>query len=113
MEKTTDRHARDLAQTSPQRTIACRDDVAPVGVDPFDDAVVCVGTLVGAGETFEARVARDAVREGWSQSPGGMREREREGRDAPEREAVLLSELLELGDDAVGDAGDAWGRVDS
>ena len=64
-EEATDRHARDLAQASPQRAIARRDDVAPVRVDPFDDAVVCVGTLVGAGETFEARVARDAVREGW------------------------------------------------
>ena len=49
-----------MADSPPELTIAGGDDVAFVGGDALDEAVVGVGAGVGAGEAFEARVAGDA-----------------------------------------------------
>lgn len=50
------RHARYFSYTSPELPVTRRDDVTPVRRDPLDEAVICVGARMRAGEPFEARV---------------------------------------------------------
>lgn len=56
----THRHSRHLPQSSPELSIARRDDVTPVLCHSVHDAVVGVGTLVRARQPLEPRIPRDA-----------------------------------------------------
>lgn len=78
---------RHLTDTPPELSVASRHNVALVALDPIDNAVVGIGALVRALETLEARVACDA-----------------------QRDAVLGSKLLELGQHARRDARNSCGE---
>ena len=81
-----DGHTGDLAYPPPQVFIAGGSDVATMLLDPLTDAVVGVGSFVGAGEPFDPRVL------------GNL-----------EGDSILVPKLFKLGHDAVGDAGGALG----
>lgn len=49
-------HTRDFTDTTAEVAIAGGDNVDSIGGNSFDDAVVCVGSFVGARESAEARV---------------------------------------------------------
>lgn len=59
-ESGTDGNTGDFTETTTECPIAGCDDVTSVRGDSLNDAVICVGTLVRAGKTLEARVSRDA-----------------------------------------------------
>lgn len=75
------RHARDFPQPSLQVAIASSNNVHAVGRHAVHKAVIGVRALVRARQALEVAVARDLKRDG-----------------------ILPRQLLQLGDDAVGDA---------
>ena len=80
-----DGHSRYFPDSALEVFVAGRHDEYSVLLDVVDDAIVGVGALVLAGDALEARVFRQ-----------------------PDRHSVLVAQLFELGDHAVGDVGDAW-----
>lgn len=80
-----DRHTGNLAQSSLKILIACRHDVAPVRLNTVHDAVISICALVRAWIALKSGVLRDT-----------------------QCHAVLGTELLEFGNDAVRDNGDTF-----
>ena len=80
------RHARDLAHAPAEVPVARRHDVAAVRLGPLAEAVVGVRPPVVAGQPLQPGVLGDA-----------------------QRDPVPGTELLQLGDHALGDARDALG----
>lgn len=76
-----ERHTRDFADAATKIAIAGGDNVDSIGGNSFNDAIVCIGTLVGAGESTEARVLGNT-----------------------KSHAILNTKLLQLCHDAVSDA---------
>ena len=55
-----ERYARHFTDPPAELSVARCDDVAPVGSDALDKAVISVRARVRTGEAFEARVARNS-----------------------------------------------------